>query len=116
MRRRTCLLELARVTNFHMVLAEAAIPLVDLRAQYRSIQCEVDAALQDVVERANFVLGDVVANFESSFAAYCGVDHAVGVGSGTDALFLALRALDLQAGDEVLVPAMTFAATCEAVG
>src|SRR5437667_3832151 len=91
------------------------IPLVDLAAQYRSIQHEIDAAMRDVVERGDFVLGAAVGAFETAWAHYCGVSHAVGVGSGPDALFLALQALGLRSGDEVLVPAMTFAATAEAV-
>src|SRR5438477_11912634 len=93
----------------------APIPLVDLAAQYRSIRHEIDAAMRHVVERGDFVLGAAVGAFETAFADYCGVSHAVGVGSGTDALFLALQALGLRPGDEVLVPAMTFAATAEAV-
>src|SRR6266516_1701887 len=92
-----------------------SVPLVDLAAQYRSIQHEIDEAIHDVVERGDFILGAAVGAFEAAFARYCGVPHAVGVGSGTDALFLALQALGLRPGDEVLVPAMTFAATAEAV-
>ncbi len=96
-------------------VAPAPIPLVDLAAQYRAIQGEVDAAIQDVVARGDFTLGAAVRDFEAAFAAYCGVPHAVGVGSGTDALTLALRALGLRPGDEVIVPAMTFAATASSV-
>ncbi len=96
-------------------LPGAAIPLVDLAAQYRSIQAEIDDAIHDVIRRGDFILGGAVRAFEEAFAAYCGVPYAVGVGSGTDALYLTLRALGLQPGEEVIVPSTTFAATAEAV-
>jgi dTDP-4-amino-4,6-dideoxygalactose transaminase len=92
-----------------------AIALVDLKAQYQAIRPEVDAAIQAVVERGDFTLGAAVESFERDFAAYCGAAYGVGVASGTDALFLAMRALGLGPGDEVIVPTMTFAATAEAV-
>ncbi len=95
--------------------ASARIPLVDLPSQYRSIREEVDAAIAGVVARGAFILGPETRAFEQAFAAYCGVAHGVGVGSGTDALLLALRALGLRPGDEVLVPAMTFVATAATV-
>jgi dTDP-4-amino-4,6-dideoxygalactose transaminase len=91
------------------------IPLVDLSAQFRSIDHEMTEAIRQVVERGDFILGEALNEFEAAFARYCGVPHAVGVASGTDALFLTLRALGVRAGDEVIVPAMTFAATAEAV-
>lgn len=91
------------------------IPLVDLVAQYRSIRNEVDAAIREVLERGVFILGPNVAELEAEVAAYLGVRFAVGVASGTDALVLALRALHIGSGDEVLVPAYTFFATAEAV-
>jgi len=96
-------------------IARGRIPLLDLPAQYRAIQAEVDEAMRRVVERGAFILGPELAEFEAAFAAYSGAAFGVGVGSGTDALFLALRALDVQPGDEVIVPAMTFAATATAV-
>jgi dTDP-4-amino-4,6-dideoxygalactose transaminase len=91
------------------------VPLVDLSAQYAMIRGPVDAAMRRVIERGDYVLGHAVKEFEASFASYCDVPHAVGVGSGTDALFLALQALHLDPEDEVIVPGMTFVATAEAV-
>lgn len=93
----------------------ANIPLVDLRAQYRSIREEIDAAIGRVVHRAAFIGGEEVAQFESEFAAYCGAAACVGVGNGTDAIYLVLRALGVGAGDEVVTVSHTFIATCEAV-
>ena len=87
------------------------IPLVDLKAQRSTIIGEVQAAMAKVIDRCDFILGEDVRRFEQEFAAYCGAAHATGVASGTDALHLACRALALGDGDEVIVPAMTFAAT-----
>jgi dTDP-4-amino-4,6-dideoxygalactose transaminase len=101
---------LGRLLNFH-----SAIPLVDLKAQRQAISEEIEAALAAVVERCDFILGEEVSLFESEFAEYCGVPFAVGVASGTDALHLACRALNIGDGDEVIVPAMTFASTAFAV-
>jgi dTDP-4-amino-4,6-dideoxygalactose transaminase len=87
------------------------IPLVDLVAQHREIAAEVASGFERVFAAAAFILGPAVAEFERAFAAHCGVAHCVGVGNGTDAIELALRALGIGAGDEVLVPANTFIAT-----
>ena len=87
------------------------IPLVDLKAQFQSIRHEVDNALREVLEEANFILGPQVKDFEDSFAAFCGVNHCVGVANGTDALHLILRASGIGPGDEVIIPAFTFVAT-----
>jgi dTDP-4-amino-4,6-dideoxygalactose transaminase len=87
------------------------VPLVDLKAQYAALRDELNAAWQDVLEQACFILGPPVANFEREFAAFCGVPHAIGVASGTDALHLIFRALEIGAGDEVIVPAFTFVAS-----
>jgi dTDP-4-amino-4,6-dideoxygalactose transaminase len=92
-----------------------AIPLVDLVAQYQSLKPELDAAILDSLQGMQLYLGRNVRAFEQEFAAYCGVRECVGVGSGTDALHLALRALAVGPGDEVIVPAHTFFATAEAV-
>lgn len=92
-----------------------AVPLLDLRAQYRSIRSEIEAAIADVVESQRFILGPVVERFEAEAAAYLGVPHAVACASGTDALLLVLRALELEPGDEVIVPAFTFFASAGAV-
>src|SRR5919108_5136249 len=91
------------------------IPLLDLRAQYRGIRPEIEEAIRQVLESGQFILGANVAALEQEVATYLGSKHAVGVGSGTDALVLALRALDIGPGDEVIVPAYTFFATAEAV-
>ncbi len=87
------------------------IPLVDLKVQYHNLGSPIDAAISRVLQRCDFILGKDVRLFETEFAAYCEVPHAVGVGSGTDALHLACRALGIGPGDEVIVPAMTFAST-----
>ncbi|MBC8113468.1 MAG: DegT/DnrJ/EryC1/StrS family aminotransferase, partial [Candidatus Saccharimonas sp.] len=87
------------------------IPLVDLKAQVRSLDGELKAALQGVLERCDFILGGAVSEFEAAFAHWLNAKHAVGVASGLDALMLALMALDIGPGDEVLVPANTFIAT-----
>jgi dTDP-4-amino-4,6-dideoxygalactose transaminase len=92
------------------------IPLVDLKAQYAAIKPEVDAAMQAVVDSVAFINGPQVRSFEESFAAFCGVRHAIGVQSGTSALHLALMACGIGPGDEVIVPSMTFIATAEMVG
>ncbi len=91
------------------------IPLVDLTAQYHSIKAEIDAAVNATLESGHFILGPAVTKFEESVASYLGVDHAIGLASGTDALVLALRALDIGAGDEVIIPAYTFFATAGTV-
>jgi dTDP-4-amino-4,6-dideoxygalactose transaminase len=91
------------------------IPLVDLVAQYHALQPEVDDAVRGVLESGQFILGPQVEAFEREMAAYLSVEHAVGVGSGTDALVLALRALGIGPEDEVIVPTYTFFATAEAV-
>jgi dTDP-4-amino-4,6-dideoxygalactose transaminase len=91
------------------------IPLVDLRAQYRTLKGEINPAIQAVLDKCNFILGDEVATFEHEFARFVGVTHAVGVSSGTEALHLAMRALGIGPGDEVITPANTFIATVLAI-
>ncbi len=91
------------------------IPLVDLQAQYHSIQGDIDAAMQRVVEGAQFIMGPDVAAFEEEFARWCDVPYCVGVGSGTAALELTLRSLGVGPGDEVITTAHTFIATAEAI-
>ena len=91
------------------------IPFVDLKAQYRSIKPEIDAAIGRVLETGAFALGPAVADFEKQFAPYCGVAFAAGVNTGTSALHLALLALGVGRGDEVIAPAMTFIATVSAI-
>ena len=91
------------------------IPLVDLKAQYKAIKKEIDEALQAVIDRGEFILGHEVASFEQEIAAYLGVEHAVGVASGTEALQLALVACGVGPGDEVITTPFTFFATAEVV-
>ena len=91
------------------------IPLLDLVAQYETIKAEIDEAIQRVLDSGQFILGEDVSQFEDEMAAYLGVNHAIGVASGTDALILALRALDIGEGDEVILPASTFFATASTV-
>jgi dTDP-4-amino-4,6-dideoxygalactose transaminase len=91
------------------------IPFVDLHAQYRSIKPEIDAAVLDVFESTQFVLGRHVAAFEERFASYVGVDHAVGCNSGTSALHLAMLAAGVSRGDEVITTPFTFIATVSAI-
>ena len=91
------------------------IPFLDLRAQYRGIKREVEAAVLDVMESGQFVLGPAVETFERRFAAYCGIRHAVAVNSGTSALHLALLAAKIGPGDEVITTPMTFVATVAAI-
>lgn len=93
----------------------AAVPLLDLRAQYGRIKPEVDAAIAEVVASQRFVLGPVVEGLEAALAERVGVEHAVSCASGTDAILLALRGLELEPGAEVVVPAFTFFATAGAV-
>jgi dTDP-4-amino-4,6-dideoxygalactose transaminase len=91
------------------------IPLLDLYAQYLTIKSDVDAAIQRTIVQSAFVGGEEVRAFEAEFASYCEVNAAVGVGNGTDALYLALRALGIGSGDEVITVAHTFIATAEAI-
>ncbi len=91
------------------------IPLLDLAALHAPIQGEIDAAIQAVIQSQQFILGEPVARLEQTLAAYCGSRHAIGCASGSDALYLALLALGIGAGDRVLVPAFTFFATAGAV-
>ena len=92
-----------------------AIPLVDLKAAYHRLQAEIDAAVARVLAGGWYILGPEVRAFESEFAAYLGVEHAVGVASGTDAVLLALRALGVGPGDEVITVAHTAVATVTAI-
>jgi dTDP-4-amino-4,6-dideoxygalactose transaminase len=87
------------------------IPLVDLAAQHREVAAEIQRGFEKVLGDTSFILGGEVRAFEEEFARYCGVGHCIGVGNGTDAIELMLRALDIGAGDEVIVPANTFIAT-----
>jgi dTDP-4-amino-4,6-dideoxygalactose transaminase len=91
------------------------IPLVDLQAAHAEVAQEVEVGFKRVLEYTAFIGGEEVAAFEREYAAFTGVRHCVGVANGTDAIELALRALGVGAGDEVVLPANTFIATAEAV-
>lgn len=91
------------------------IPLVDLRAQYATIRDEVRAAIDEVLDGMQLTIGPNVRAFDEEFAEFLGAKHAVGVGSGTDALQLAIRALGISNGDEVITVSHTFFATVEAI-
>jgi dTDP-4-amino-4,6-dideoxygalactose transaminase len=91
------------------------VPFLDLKAQYKAIKDEVHAAINDVMENTAFAGGPFVAKFEQEFAKFCDCKHAVGVGNGTDALWLSLIALGIKPGDEVITVPNTFIATAEAI-
>jgi dTDP-4-amino-4,6-dideoxygalactose transaminase len=87
------------------------VPFLDLKAQYASIKNEISSAIQEVLDSCAFAGGRFVEKFEKEWASYCGVKHAIGVGNGTDALWLALLALGVGEGDEVITVPNTFIAT-----
>lgn len=91
------------------------VPFVDLKAQYATIREPVIQSISDTFSGMNLLLGPNVRAFETEFATYCQVQHAIGVGSGTDALYLALRACGIGPGDEVITVSNTFFATAEAI-
>jgi len=88
-----------------------SIPFIDFKEQNRLIQGEVDLGFKKVFEKGDYILGEQARLFEEAFSKYCEVQYGVGVNSGTDALHLALMALDIKEGDEVIVPTHTFIAT-----
>src|ERR1700730_9906844 len=98
-----------------MVAIALGVHFVDLRTQTQELKPEVMAAIQGVLDRGDFVLGEDLERFEAEFAAYCGTTHAVGVDSGFSALELALRAAHIGPGDEVITQANTFIATVGAI-
>lgn len=87
------------------------VPFIDFSPQYELIKDQVDQGLKKVFEKGDFILGQAEKDFEAKFASYCDTKYAVGVNSGTDALYLALGALDITVGDEVIIPTFTFIAT-----
>jgi dTDP-4-amino-4,6-dideoxygalactose transaminase len=91
------------------------IPFLDLKPVYAELRAELDAAYRRVMESGWFILGEEVEAFEREFAAYCDVKHCIGVGNGLEALHLILRAYDIGAGDEVIVPSNTYIATWLAI-
>jgi dTDP-4-amino-4,6-dideoxygalactose transaminase len=91
------------------------VPIVDLKAQYLSIKDEIDTAIAEVINHSSFILGNSVREFEQQFAAAHNVKHCIAVGSGTDALHIALWAAGVRQGDEVITVPFTFIATVEAI-
>lgn len=91
------------------------VPFQDLPLQIRSLRAELDPAIERVLQHGQFILGPELGEFEKTWAACCASRHAIGVGSGTDALQLILRALDIGPGDEVITATNTFIATAEAI-
>lgn len=91
------------------------VPFVDLKAQYRSIKSEIDQAVEAVFESGQFVGGKFVNQFESSFASLLGVKHCIGVANGTDAIFIALKALGVSSGDEIITPAFGWISSAETI-
>lgn len=91
------------------------IQMVDLQTQYQHIKEEIDKGIQNVIDSAAFIKGPAVASFQANLESYTGAKHVIPVGNGTDALQIALMALDLKPGDEVITPTFTFIATAEVV-
>jgi dTDP-4-amino-4,6-dideoxygalactose transaminase len=98
-----------------MSTQSATVPLFDLQAQYAQIRPQIEAAVSRVLASGQVILGPEVAAFEEEVARYCGASHGVGCGSGTEALSLALHALEIGPGDEVILPTFTFFATAGCV-
>ncbi len=91
------------------------VPFVSLKPMQAEIHEELQAAFDDVVERSNYIMGENLTAFQNEFAAYCGTSRAVGCGTGLDALYLIMKAMEIGNGDEVILPANTFIATALAV-
>ena len=91
------------------------VPFLNLRAAHDPLRNEIIASIQEVIDTSAFAGGPFVAKFESDFAAFCHCAHAIGLGNGTDALWLSLLALGIGPGDEVITAPSTFLATAEAI-
>ena len=91
------------------------IPLVDLKAQYNNLKEDIDRVISKVLSKTNFILGEEVDLFEKEFANYCSSSYCISVASGTDALYLSLKVLNIGEGDEVITVANTFSATVLAI-
>ena len=92
-----------------------AVPLFDTSAPLTALRGELREAIERVLESERYILGPEVSAFEREFAGYCGAEHGVGVANGTDAITIALRAMGVGPGDEVVVPSFTFYASAEAI-
>ncbi|MFW5628941.1 MAG: DegT/DnrJ/EryC1/StrS family aminotransferase [Candidatus Cloacimonadaceae bacterium] len=91
------------------------VPFLDLKAQYAALKSEIDEAIEEVIATCSFIGGEVYDRFRENFRQYIGAKHAVMVGNGTDALEIAIKSLELDAGSEIIVPANSFIASSEAV-
>jgi dTDP-4-amino-4,6-dideoxygalactose transaminase len=91
------------------------VPIADLHAQYESIRSEIDGAIADVIRTSSFIRGPHVERFEAAYASWLGVSHCVSCGNGTDALYIAMRALGVRSGDEVITTAHSWIATSETI-
>jgi dTDP-3-amino-3,4,6-trideoxy-alpha-D-glucose transaminase len=98
-----------------MALSTTSVPLFDTRTPLEPLRPEIDAKLAEVLDDSRFILGPEVDAFEAEFAEYVGAEHGIGVANGTDAITLALRAMGVGPGDEVVVPSFTFYASAEAI-
>lgn len=104
-----------KTVNMTTVPVTTTIQMVDLKNQYLNIKTEIDLAIQEVLDSARFIKGPKVQAFEHHLASYLGVEEVISCANGTDALQIAMMALDLQGGDEVIVPAFTYVATAEVI-
>lgn len=91
------------------------IPYINLKLHHQHLEAEILSAVKGVLDRGDFILGETVSEFESTFAKFCGVNYAIGVNSGTDALILAMRLFGIGAGDEVITPPNSFIGTTSAI-
>jgi dTDP-4-amino-4,6-dideoxygalactose transaminase len=98
-----------------VALSTTSVPLFDTRTPLEPLRAEIDAKLTEVLDDSRFILGPEVGAFEAEFAEYVGAKHGIGVANGTDAITLALRAMGVGPGDEVVVPSFTFYASAEAI-
>lgn len=105
-------LNLKTIGNYKMM---TKIPMVDLVGQYQQIKEEINISINEVLESAHFIKGPKVAQFEKDLGAYLNIDHVISCANGTDALQIALMALELKEGDEVIVPSFTYVATAEVI-
>lgn len=94
---------------------ERSLQMVDLQGQYLRIKGEIDSAIQEVIASSRFIRGPIVDAFNSELSKYLGIEHVIACGNGTDALQIALMALQLEPGDEVIIPAFTYIATAEVI-